>query len=365
MSFMARAIELGYQVLGTTSPNPAVGAVIERDGRILGEGRTEPPGGPHAEVVALRQAAAVARGATLWCTLEPCSHFGRTPPCTDAIIAAGIAEVHFAVADPDLRVSGPGRAALEAASVRVLAGEEESAARRLHEGYLHQRKTGRPLVLAKFAASLDGKIAATSGDSRWVSGPETLAWAHRMRPHLDAIIVGSDTVIIDNPRLTARPEGRTEGVHQPLRVVLDSRGRTPAEAEVLSSDAPTLIATTERSSVEWREAMTERGVEVLLLPEAQGHVDLYAVVQALADRGALQVLVEGGGVLLGSFFDAGLIDKVHAVIAPMIIGGASAPAAVAGQGAARMADALRLTQVEVERLGQDILVTGYVPRGER
>lgn len=363
MDYMARAVELGYRALGSTSPNPSVGAVIERDGRVVGEGSTQPPGGPHAEIVALRQAGDAARGATLWCTLEPCSHHGRTPPCTGAIIAAGVREVRYALADPDRNVDGNGHAQLEAAGIRVVAGEGEAEARRLHEGYLHQRRTGRPLVIAKFAASLDGKIAATSGDSRWVSGPQTLAWAHRVRPQLDAIIAGVNTVLVDNPQLTARPEG-VPNPHQPLRVVVDSRGRTPASAAVLSGEAPTLLATTRLASAAWRAAMTERGAEVAALPDSGGRVDLHALVDLLAGRGALQVLVEGGGTLLGSFFDLRLVDKVTAVIAPMIIGGDTAATAVGGLGAARMADALRLRDVEVSRLGDDVLVCGYVRKSE-
>ena len=363
MDCMARAIELGYRALGTSSPNPSVGAVVVREGQIIGEGWTRPPGGPHAEAVALREAGEAARGAALWCTLEPCSHHGRTPPCADAIIAAGIREVHYALDDPDPNVDGGGRARLEGAGIRAVAGESEAEARRLHEGYLHQRRTGRPLVIAKFAASLDGKIAATSGDSRWVSGPETLAWAHRLRPQLDAIIVGVNTVRIDNPQLTARPDGSSE-VHQPLRVVVDSAGRTSADANVLSAEAPTLLATTHHATEAWRAAMAEAGAEVAVLPEYGDHVDLHALIELLAARGALQVLVEGGGTLLGSFFDLRLVDKVLAVVAPMIIGGATAPTAVAGRGAARMAEALRLRDVEVRRLGDDVLVAGYVARRE-
>lgn len=363
VDYMGRAIVLGEMGLGTTSPNPSVGAVVVKDGRIVGEGQTEPPGGAHAEIVALRQAGEAARDGVLYSTLEPCPHFGRTPPCTEAIIAAGIREVHYALDDPDPLVSGGGREALEAAGIAVISGEGWAEARRLHEGFLHQRRTGRPLVIAKFAASLDGKIAASSGDSRWVSGPETLAWAHRVRPTLDAIVVGANTVLVDNPQLTARPNDEP-AAHQPLRVVVDSRGRTPAEARVLSAEAPTLIATTVQSTEGWRGEMTARGAEVAVLPELGGRVDLRALIDLLAARGALQVLVEGGGELLGSFFDLRLVGKVTAVIAPMIIGGETTATAVGGRGASLMAEALRLRDVDVTRLGDDVLVTGYVPQEE-
>src|SRR5690606_14942111 len=228
--FMRLALDEAEQALGLPAPNPAVGAVVVRDGRVVGRGRTQPPGGAHAEVVALREAGDAARGATVYATLEPCAHHGRTPPCTDALIKAGVAEVRYALHDPDPQVDGRGRTALEAAGVRVEEGDGATEASRQLEGYLKHRRTGRPLVIVKYAASLDGRIAAASGDSRWVSGPQTLEWAHRNRPKLDAIVVGSNTVVVDNPQLTARPGGSTEGVHQPLRVVLDSRGRTPPDA---------------------------------------------------------------------------------------------------------------------------------------
>lgn len=356
--FMARALDLARELAGRTSPNPAVGAVVVREGRIVGEGRYEGPGTPHAEVVALAAAGDAARGATLYSTLEPCCHHGRTPPCTDAIIAAGIAEVHCAHIDPDAKVAGKGKEALEAAGVRVVVGEGEAEACRINEAYCKHRATGRPFVIAKFAASLDGKIAATSGDSRWVSGPETRAWSHELRTRIDAIAVGVNTVLVDDPQLTARPGDRL-AERQPLRVVVDSRGRTPRDAKALGCNVPTLIATTDASSDAWRQQMAEAGARVEVLPDESGRVDLPALLDLLGGQEVLSLLVEGGGVLLGSFFDQRLVDKVHAVVAPMIIGGGTAPTAVAGVGTARMADALRLREVTVERLGDDMLVTGY------
>jgi diaminohydroxyphosphoribosylaminopyrimidine deaminase/5-amino-6-(5-phosphoribosylamino)uracil reductase len=356
---MQRALALALGAPEPTSPNPTVGAVVVVDGHIVGEGVTEPPPGAHAEVVALRAAGEKARGATLYVTLEPCNHHGRTPPCTQAIIDAGIAEVHYAVADPDPNVAGGGRAALEAAGIRVVEGEGEAEARRINEAFFKHRTTGLPFVIAKFVASLDGRIAAASGDSRWVSGPETRAWSHRLRTRIDAILVGSSTVVIDDPLLTARPDG-VDAPRQPLRVVVDTRGRTPPMAQVFTGPAKTLVATSDHAPAGWRAAIEARGAEVLSLPLADDRVDLHALLEELGRRDVLTLLVEGGGVILGSFFDAGLVDKVHAVIAPMIVGAADAPAAVAGVGAERMADALRLRGVTVERLGEDILVTGYV-----
>lgn len=358
--FMRIALEEARQALGWSSPNPAVGAVVVRDGQVVGRGHTQPPGQAHAEVMALADAGERAWGATVYCTLEPCGHHGRTPPCTQALAAAGVAEVVYAIGDPDPHVAGDGQRQLEEAGIRVAVGDGAVEATRILEGYLKHRRTGLPFVIAKYAASLDGRIAAASGDSRWVSGPQTLEWAHTVRPTLDAIVVGSGTVVVDNPQLTARPGGTTEGVHQPLRVVADSRGRVSRETHVLSGPSPTLIATTEASPTAWREEMRAAGAEVLVLPERDGHVDLEALVRVLGERGALTVLFEGGGVLLGSLFDARLVDRVHAVIAPMIIGAADAPAAVAGKGAWRMADAVRLREFEVHRLGADILVDGLV-----
>ena len=213
---MARAFRLARAALGTTSPNPAVGAVLELDGRVVGEGATQAPGGPHAEVVALRAAGGAARGATLYVTLEPCAHHGRTPPCSDAIIAAGVAAVVVATSDPDSQVDGRGLAQLRDAGIDVSLGDGATEGATHYEAYCHHRHTGRPFVIAKFAASLDGRIASTSGDSRWISGPETRAWAHRLRPTIDAILVGVETIIVDNPQLTARPAGAAGPVPQPL-----------------------------------------------------------------------------------------------------------------------------------------------------
>ena len=356
---MQLALDEGRRALGWSSPNPAVGAAVVSDGEVVGSGRTQPFHlGDHAEVGALRAAGERTRGSTVYVTLEPCSHVGRTPACSAALIEAGVAAVHYAIGDPDPNVDGSGWRALEAAGIAVESGDGADEVAEQLEGYLHQRRSGRPFVIAKYAASLDGRIAASSGDSRWVSGPETHEWAHERRQGLDAIVVGSETVIVDDPELTARPGGSSEGAHQPLRVVADSRGRTPEQARVLAGASPTLIATTEASSRAWRERMAACGAELLVLPEADGHVDLEALIRALGERGALTVLFEGGGVLLGSLFDRRLVDRVQAIIAPIVIGAAEAPAAVAGRGVERMAQAPRLRDVAVTRLGEDTLISG-------
>ncbi len=354
---MQRALELARDTPVPTSPNPTVGAVIVSNSEVVGEGVTEPPPGRHAEVIALEQAGERARGATLYSTLEPCRHHGRTAPCTDAIISAGVADVHYSVADPDRDGAG-GHAKLEAAGIRVTAGEGESEARRMNEGFFKHRETGLPFVIAKFAASLDGRIAAGSGDSRWVSGPTAREWSHRLRTRIDAIICGSETVILDDPLLTARPDGE-DAERQPLRVVVDSRGRVPPMARVFTGAAGTLVATAEGASAAWRASIEACGAEVAAFPAHGEHLDLEALLRDLGARDILTALVEGGGVLLGGFFDRALVDKVYAIIAPIIVGAADAPGAIAGRGAYRMADALRLREVSVERLGEDILVTGY------
>ena len=367
---MGRAFELARSVRGTTSPNPPVGAVLADGARIIGEGATQPPGEPHAEVMAMREAGDLARGATMYVTLEPCAHFGRTPPCTQPIIEAGVARVVVAVSDPDLRVSGRGLKQLREAGIEVQLGDGAAEGVDLYEAYSHHRRSGRPFVTAKFAASLDGRIASTSGDSRWISGPQTLRWAHENRPLFDAILVGVETIIVDNPQLTARPERWNGPVPQPLRVVLDSRGRTPTDSRVLDSLdlSPTLIATTEAPPADWRASLQARGVDVVTLPtdaESDGRISLPALLDLLGQqRGVVSLLVEGGGEVLGSFFDQRLVNKVTAVVAPMIIGG-SAQTAVRGRGAERMRDALRLNHMSVEQLRSDLLVTGYPNHPER
>jgi diaminohydroxyphosphoribosylaminopyrimidine deaminase/5-amino-6-(5-phosphoribosylamino)uracil reductase len=343
---------------GKVSPNPAVGCVVVVDEQVVGRGFTQPPGSAHAEVLALREAGVRARGATMYVTLEPCSHWGRTPPCADAVIEAGVAELHCALLDPDSRVRGAGVRQLVGAGVRVVVGDGEQPAARQLAAYLTHRLTGRPLVTAKFAASLDGKIATRTGDARWISGEEARAHTRRQRSAYDAILVGVATVLADDPQLTAREPDGSLCLHQPLRVVLDSGGRTPPGARVLEPPARTLLATTTRSPTEWRSAVSHCGAEVCVLPDSGEHVDLDALLAELGRRDVLSLLVEGGGAVHGSFFDAQLVDRVQAILAPLVIGGAAAPMAVGGDGPAALIDATRLIDVAVEPLGADVLVSG-------
>lgn len=360
MDYMERALSLARLALGKVSPNPAVGAVIVRDGVAIAEGYTQPPGLPHAEVVALRQAGDSALRATMYVTLEPCCHFGRTPPCTKAIIESGIAEVYIATLDPNPQVSGRGKAELEAAGIKTHLGEREAEARQLNEAYIKFITTGLPFVTAKFAMSLDGKIATSRGDSRWISGEESRGYVHQLRQEADAIMVGVNTVLSDDPQLTARGEDGQPLERQPLRVIVDSQARTPPRARLFQQPGKTMIAITSAALRARVRRLKEAGAEVLELPSQEGLVDLGQLIRELGRREFTSVMVEGGGTLLGSLFEQGLVDKVVAFIAPIIIGGKDAKAAVGGKGVEKIAQALRLSQVRVERLGQDVMTVGYV-----
>ncbi|MBI4328728.1 MAG: bifunctional diaminohydroxyphosphoribosylaminopyrimidine deaminase/5-amino-6-(5-phosphoribosylamino)uracil reductase RibD [Chloroflexi bacterium] len=360
MDHIQRALALAERALGSVSPNPAVGAVLVRGGEVVGEGFTQPPGGPHAEIVALRQAGEKARGSTLYVTLEPCCHFGRTPPCTAAIIEAGVAEVRFSLLDLNPKVSGRGKGELEAAGVRTVVGEGAERAAEINEAYLKHVQTGLPFVAAKYAMSLDGKIATRTGDSRWITGEEARRWAHHLRSQADAIMVGVGTVLSDDPRLTARDAWETPAApRQPLRVVVDSQGRTSPKAAIFHQPGRSLVAVASDAARKPFQQIGE-GVDAVAFPGEDGHVDILSLLRYLGSREVTSVLVEGGGTLLGSLMDAALIDKVYAFVAPVLVGGREASSPFEGAGVARMAEALRLQRVRVETLGPDILVSGYV-----
>ena len=354
LAYMRRALELGWGALGTTSPNPAVGCVLVQDGEVVGEGWTHPPGQQHAEAAALRQAGARAQGATLYTTLEPCNHYGRTPPCSEAIIAAGVAEVRIAVRDPNPNVAGGGVERLNEAGIRTQIGECAEEGRRLIEAFVKHSETGMPFVTAKYAMSLDGKIAARSGDSKWISGEESRLFAHLLRAQSDAIMVGINTVLADDPQLTARDADGNANERQPLRVVLDSSGRMPSDANMLTAPGDTLVVV-----VDDFEGEVWEGAEVAKMPAGKGGVDLPSLLAALGERDITSVLVEGGGATIGALFDLNLVDRVVAFVAPVIIGGNEAISPVGGMGIARMEEALRLRDTEVRRFGGDVAIIGY------
>jgi diaminohydroxyphosphoribosylaminopyrimidine deaminase/5-amino-6-(5-phosphoribosylamino)uracil reductase len=362
MDYMEQALSLAKLALGQVSPNPAVGAVVVKDGEVVGQGYTQPPGAKHAEIVALERAGGVARDAAMYITLEPCCHHGRTPPCTQAIMAAGITEVHMAMFDPNPLVSGRGKHELEAASIKVCVGECQVEAREINEAYAKYITTGIPFVTAKFAMSLDGKLATKSGDSKWISGEEARKYVHNLRYTVDAIMAGVNTVLADDPHLTARSGGGKGGTSrkQPLRVIVDGRGRTPLTAHMFSEPGQTLLALGNSLTPEAAEAFTRVGAELQVLPAEEGLVDLDRLLKILGERGVTSVLVEGGGILFGHLFDRGLVDKVIALIAPIIIGGTGAKPAVAGNGVDKLADSLRLKHINVKQLGEDLMVSGYV-----
>ena len=361
---MTRAIALARSAMGSTSPNPAVGAVIVNETGVVGEGFTRPPGQAHAEIGALNQAGHAAAGATLYCTLEPCCHHGRTPPCTDAIIAAGIGRVIYAVTDPNPRVSGGGAAALRSAGIEVEC-RSNPCAELLYEAFAKHVTTGLPFVVAKFAMSLDGKIATRTGDSQWITGPNARARVQQMRKELDGIMVGIGTALADDPQLTARDDNGDPlpADLQPFRIVVDSDARTPVGARMLRQPGRTLIATAADPNSSRSAALQDAGAEVLSFPGTDGRVNLSGLLAYLGQQGVVSVLVEGGGGVLGAMLDARLIDKVSVFLGPMLIGGAAARSPIEGNGATTMSDVLRLERMTTESIGPDWLITGYPARG--
>lgn len=353
--YMARAIELARQAVGAVSPNPPVGAVVVRDGHIVGEGHTQPPGQAHAEIMALGDAGEAARGAELYVTLEPCAHQGRTGPCTAAIIAAGIRRVHIAALDPNPLTDGRGVHALERGGISVLLREGNLESLELIEAFTKHVTTAMPFVVAKFAASLDGKIATRSGDSKWISSIGSRAYAHALRASVDAVMVGIGTAIADDPQLTVR-DAPLSG-DQPTRVVVDTHGRLPLTAAMLGEPGSTIVVTA-GASPERMRALEAVGAIVIDVGTGPA-VDLAMLLTILGSRSITSVLVEGGSRLFGSLFDAGLIDKVVGIVAPVIIGGDGAPGPVGGHGAQTMPDALTLSGVTHREIEGDIVFVGY------
>jgi diaminohydroxyphosphoribosylaminopyrimidine deaminase / 5-amino-6-(5-phosphoribosylamino)uracil reductase len=354
---LERTIELATRARGQTSPNPIVGAVVVKDDRVIGEGITQPPGEQHAETMALEAAEGNTAGATLYVSLEPCCHQGRTPPCTDAIISAGITRVVIASDDPTPKAAGRGPGILRDEGVRVdfVDGDIADAARMLNQPFRKHARTGRPLVVLKSAMTLDGKVATRTGDSQWISGEASRARAHRWRAESDAVAVGIGTALADDPRLTARIEGVAR---QPRRVVFDSEARLPLDSQLVREvgDVPLIVVCSRAASRTSVQALESAGVDVIV---ATGENEGARVEHALDELGARDIqslLLEGGPHLVGAFLEAGEIDEARMFVAPLLLGGAKARTAVEGMGVADIAGGARALATEAERLEDDVLI---------
>jgi diaminohydroxyphosphoribosylaminopyrimidine deaminase/5-amino-6-(5-phosphoribosylamino)uracil reductase len=355
---MRLALAEAARGLGRTSPNPAVGAVVVKDGKAVAKGFHAQAGGPHAEVAALEGAGALARGADLYTTLEPCDHQGKTPPCTRAILEAGIARVVYASADPNPLVNGRGHRRLSKAGVDVWPGVLQREADALNRPFFKWAKTGRPFVSLKVASSLDGFLATAAGDSKWITSPASRQWVHKLRDSVDAIVVGVGTVLSDNPRLTSRPEGRKG--RNPLRVVLDTHLRSPLDARIFKTQkqAPTVVATSRKPHAKKATLLRARGIELWELPLKRGRLSLRAFLKKLGGRGYTHLLVEGGAGIFGAFLEEGLADEVLLFLAPKLIGRGGLSWSGNLQ-LRKIAEARPLPLSQVERIGEDLLIRSW------
>jgi diaminohydroxyphosphoribosylaminopyrimidine deaminase/5-amino-6-(5-phosphoribosylamino)uracil reductase len=358
-AYMRRALQLAERGWGRVSPNPMVGAVVVRDDEVIGEGWHEGPGSDHAEVMALRAAGPRASGATVVCTLEPCNRFGRTPPCTRALLDAGVRRVLIGAADPDLGPGEPGVRELREGGVTVDIGVLQAEARALNEAFERHVRTGRPFVVLKMASSLDGKTAASDGTSRWITGDDARADVHRIRAWSDAIVVGAGTALTDDPALTVR--GAFEGVATaPLRVVVDAAGTVTPDLRLFDGSAPTMVATTDRASDARVRAWSAAGADVAVLDrDVEGAVAMTALVDELGKRDVQGALIEGGGTLAWSAVRDRVVDRVVVYIAPLLVGG-DGPTMMSGEGFAPIGAAQRLGPPTAERIGDDLKVVADV-----
>ena len=365
LHYMTLALRLAAKGLGKTSPNPMVGAVVVSKGRIAGQAYHHAAVQPHAEVLALRQAGHLARGATLYVTLEPCSHLKkRTPPCVPAVIQSGVHRVVAAMRDPNPAVSGKGLAQLRRAGLSVTVGVAGKDAEALNRAYCHWIVTKRPHVTLKAGMTLDGQIATARGESKWITGLQSRQEVHRLRSAMDTVIVGIGTVLSDNPSLTARrPPGLTAlAATQPTRIVVDSGLRIARSAKILmqQSSSKTIIATTKAAPSARRRVLERQGIEMLVLPSLGGHVSLKHLLIALGQRGMMSVMVEGGGELNAAFFKAKLVNHVQLYVAPTLLGGTQSKGVIGGVSPRRLAGAWKLRQVRTRVLGTDVVVEGNV-----
>jgi diaminohydroxyphosphoribosylaminopyrimidine deaminase/5-amino-6-(5-phosphoribosylamino)uracil reductase len=361
--YMQMALDLAVKGEGFTSPNPVVGAVVVKGGRVVGCGYHEAVGGPHAEVNAIGAAGKRADSATLYVTLEPCNHTGRTPPCTAAILKAGIRRVVVAMPDPNQHVAGGGSEYLKQNGLKVTTGICEQQARRQNEAFIKYATTGLPFVIAKCAATLDGRIATRTGDSKWVTGEAARRHVHRIRHAVDAIMVGINTVRMDNPSLTTRLDDRR--VKDPIRIILDTRLSIAAHARVLQqdSDADTILVAGPVAEPDRKADLEKAGARIMEVPLRKRRIDLAALVQQLGSMEISSILIEGGSRVLGSAFQAGIVDKVQFFYAPKVLGGDDGIPICSGPGPELMNRSVPIKDVTVHRFDDDILIEGYVENG--
>ncbi len=368
IKFMKEALSLALKREELTSPNPLVGAVIVKGNRVIGRGLHKKAGSPHAEIIAIESAGQKAKGSTLYINLEPCTHYGRTPPCVPEIIKAGIKRVVISMKDPNPLVNGKGIGKLKVEGIDVQCGVLEENARKINEIYIKYITKRMPFIVLKWAMSLDGKIATYTGDSKWISHDASRQFTRRLRGKFDAVLIGIETLLKDNPQLTTHGLG----VKEPKRIIVDSKGRIPLDCNLLktsplfssakqsSGDKEVILVTTDKISKEKREGLKKRGVEVIVTQFEGGKVNLKNLMVELAKREITSVLVEGGGTIIASFIENGLADKFIAFISPMIIGGKNAISPVEGEGVEKIADAISIHNFSTRMIGEDIVMEGYL-----
>ena len=355
--YMQQALDLAGHARGDTSPNPLVGAVIVKDGQVIARGYHHQAGHNHAEINALENAEEEITGATMYINLEPCTHYGKTPPCSEAIIKSGLSRVVIAMEDPNPKIAGAGVKRLKEAGLEVEVGLLKEKAQRLNEIFIKYITTNKPFVILKNAVTLDGRIATKNGDSKWISGEQARSIVHDLRDRVDAILVGIGTVLSDDPRLTTRlPDGGTD----PLRIILDSRLNIPLTAKIINQDSPadTMVVTTSQASEDKKKELMARGVRVLEIGSSRG-IDLTELLKRLAAEEITSLLVEGGSQVNSSFWAGRLVDKLYYFIAPKIIGGKEAVPVVAGEGVKKVKDGIKIVDKNIRQIGEDLLLVGY------
>lgn len=360
VKYMRKALELAEMGAGFVNPNPMVGAIIVKNGKIIGEGYHRYFGGNHAEVDALNSTVEDPRDSTMYVTLEPCSHFGKTPPCVNAIIERGISKVVIAMLDPNPLVSGRGVEILKNNNIQVVTGVLEGEAKRLNEVFIKYITTKLPFCLMKSAMSIDGKTATESSDSKWITSSSSRIYVHRLRHRYSAIMVGINTVLTDNPKLTVRiPDFQGKN---PIRIVIDSKCKTPLDSNAVKgiSEAKTIIATTDLADIDKIHKLESLGVEVLIIPNKSGHVNLNILMKKLGEMAIDSILLEGGGTLNYSSLEAGIVDKINFFIAPKIIGGYLSKSPVDGKGVPLVKDAFSIRDLATHTFDGDIMLEGYI-----